>query len=213
MLKYVIKKISEIKDETLKRSFFCMNKERRAKVKRYKNVLQKKCTLAGEWIVREMLSEITEKEPEFFIISADEKGKLHSENTPWLHFNISHSDDFVAVAVCDKPVGIDIEAMRKVSLNLAKRVCNEDELVYVFGKLPSEDDFKSDDEDFIKRFLEIWTIKEAYFKCIGTGITDLKAVNALSEYFEKTKITADNYIMHIVMQSKPPVEPSIYFHA
>ncbi|MBQ7953481.1 MAG: 4'-phosphopantetheinyl transferase superfamily protein [Clostridia bacterium] len=210
MLKYVVKKVSEINNETLKRSFFCMNKERRAKVKGHKNVLKKKCTLVGEWLVREMLSEITEKEPEFFIISADEKGKLHSENTPWLHFNISHSDDTVAAVVCDCQVGIDIETIRKVSLSLAKRVCNEGELVYIFEKLPSEDDFRSEDKDFIKRFLEIWTIKEAYFKCIGTGITNFKAVNALSEDFKKIKITEDNYIMHMVMQSKPTVEPPTF---
>ena len=201
MLKYVVKKISEIPEETLKKSFFCMNDDRRTKVKRHKNILQKKCTLADEWLVREMLCEITGNAPEFFVISADEKGKLHSVNTPWLHFNISHSVDTVAAVVCDCCVGIDIEAIRKVSLNLAKRVCNEEELFYVFGKLPSEDDFKSENKDFIKRFLEIWTIKEAYFKYIGTGITDFKAVNALSEDFKKIKITEDNYIMHIVTQS------------
>ncbi len=199
MLKYVIKKVSELSDETYKRCFFCMNDERQAKVKRYKNDIQKKCTLAGEWLVREMLSEITEKEPEFFIISADEKGKLYSENTPRLHFNISHSDNIVAAVVSDRNVGIDIETIRKVSLNLTKRVCNSDELIYVFGKTPSEDDFKNENKDFIKRFLEIWTIKEAYFKCIGTGITDFHSVNALSGDFEKIKIEDNNYVMHIVI--------------
>ena len=31
----------------------------------------------------------------------------------------------------------------------------------------------------IRRFFEIWTGKEAWFKMQGTGITDLKSVNVL----------------------------------
>ena len=198
MLKYVVKKITELSDEVYRKSFFCMNEDRRARVKRYRNVLQKKCTLAGEWLVREMLAEITGKNPEYFIISADEKGKLYCDNTPEIHFNISHSDDLVAAAVCDKPVGIDIEVIRNVSLKLAKRVCAQKELEYVFGKLPHEEDYLSQNFEYIRRFLEIWTIKEAYFKCIGTGITDFNSADALSSDFEKTKTENDNYIMHIV---------------
>lgn len=199
MLKYTVKNISEISDENYKKCFFCMSEERRAKVKRYKNDIQKKCTLAGEWLVREMLCELTDKAPEFFIITADEKGKLYSENTPWLHFNISHSNGIVAAAVSDKNVGIDIETLRNVPISLAKRVCNTNELIYIFRKIPSDKDFeKVSCNEYIKRFLEIWTTKEAYFKYKGTGITDFKAVNALSQDFKKTKIENDNYIMHIV---------------
>ena len=198
MLSYVVKKVSELSDEAYKKSFFCMNADRQAKVKRYRNELQKKCTLAGEWIAREIMSEITGKKPEHFIISVDEKGKLFCENVPHLHFNISHSDNFVAVAVCNSPVGIDIETIRKVSLKLAKRVCTPKELEYVFDKIPDEEDYLSENPTYIKRFLEIWTIKEAYFKCTGTGITDFQSVDALSNDFEKLKIENNDYIMHII---------------
>ena len=198
MLKYVIKNVSDITDETYKQSFECMNAERQAKVKRFKNTIQKKCTLAGEWLAREMLAEITGEKPESFVILADEKGKLYCDNFSQIHFNISHSDDLVAVAVCDKPVGIDIESVRKVSLKLSKRVCTQKELEYIFEKLPDGDDYLSQNPEYIKRFFEIWTIKEAYFKCIGTGITDFQTVDALSDKFKKIKIENDNYIMHIV---------------
>ena len=200
MLKYVIKNVSDITDETYRQSFECMNAERQAKVKRFKNTIQKKCTLAGEWLAREMLAEITGEKPESFVISADEKGKLHCDNFSQIHFNISHSDDLVAVAVCNKPVGIDIESLREVSLKLAKKVCAQKELEYIFEKLPDGDDYLSQNPEYIKRFFEIWTIKEAYFKRIGTGITDFQTVDALGDDFEKTKIENDNYTMHIVIK-------------
>ena len=77
-------------------------------------------------------------------------------------------------------------------------MCTQKELEYVFGKLPHEEDYLSQNFEYIRRFLEIWTIKEAYFKCVGTGITDFNSIDALSNDFEKTKTENDNYIMHIV---------------
>lgn len=198
MLKYKIKKVSDISDEEYTKCFYSMSEQRRTKVKRFKNTIQKKCTLAGECLARKTLAEVTGENPDHFVILADEKGKLYCDDFSQIHFNISHSDDFVAVAVCDKPVGIDIESVRKVSLKLAKKVCTQKELEYIFKKLPDENDYLSQKTEHIKRFLEIWTIKEAYFKCIGTGITDFQSLDAFGNDFKKTKIENNDYIMHIV---------------
>ncbi len=198
MIKYVIKNISDMPDEEYKKSFFCMNDSRKAKIKRFKGETSKKCTLAGEWLTRELLCEITGNSPESFDIFADENGKLHCKNSP-LHFNISHSENIVAVAVSDSVVGVDIEVIRPVSLKLSKKLCIEEELLYIFGHTPTESDFCDDkNPEYLRRFFEIWTIKEAYFKCIGTGITGFDKINSLSDSFKKTKIENENYIMHIV---------------
>ncbi|MBQ4631392.1 MAG: 4'-phosphopantetheinyl transferase superfamily protein [Clostridia bacterium] len=196
---YAVKNISDFSDETYKKSFFAMCDERKARVKRFRGEVQKKCTLAGEWMVRELLGKLTSSDPEKFTIVADEKGKLHlSQNLHWF-FNISHSADTVAVAVSDKRVGIDIEKIRSFPSNLAKRVCLPKEMEYVFGKKPFEKDFSLDLScDEARRFVEIWTVKEAYFKCIGTGITDFFAVDAFSEEFEKIKCETEEFIMHVV---------------
>ncbi len=197
MLKYITVDIKDLDDEVLKHSFSCMSSERKAKVLRIKNTDQKKCTLAGEWLVRKMLSDVTGDTPESFVIFADEKGKLHSKTTPELFFNISHSHNTVTAVVSDETVGIDIEKIRPVSLKLAKRVCSASELIYVFGRDTVDFDAECA-HDVLVRFFEIWTIKEAYFKCIGTGITDFLAVDALNGEFKKTKIIENGCIIHIV---------------
>lgn len=197
MLKYITVDIKDLDDDTLRRSFSCMSDERKDRVRRIKKADQKKCTLAGEWLVRKMLSDATGDTPESFVIFADDKGKLHSNNSSGLFFNISHSKNVITAVISDKTVGIDIEKIRPVSLKLAKRVCTPNELNYVFG---------TDDADFdaeyppkvTERFFEIWTIKEAYFKCIGTGITDFFAVDALNGNFSKLKIIENGCIIHIV---------------
>ena len=71
-----------------------------------------------------------------------------------------------------------------MNLKTTKKFATENELVYIFGKIPEDADFCLDyndsTADIFKRFFEIWTLKEAYFKKIGTGISaDLKSVEFL----------------------------------
>ena len=199
MLKYVIKDINDISPEEYTKSYSNMSESRRAKVDRLKNEIHKKCTLAGELLAKQLLSEISGKSFESLTFYADKYGKLHSETTPDLHFNISHSRNMVAVAICHNPVGIDIEVFHPVSARLSRKFCSFDELCYIFGKTPTDEDFEKDlcPQSLIK-FFEIWTIKEACFKCIGTGITEFSKVNALSLDFNKTRIETYDYILHII---------------
>ena len=48
----------------------------------------------------------------------------------------------------------------------------------------------------LERFYEVWTAKEAYFKKMGTGITDLKSVDVTS--LEKKVIIEDDYLITII---------------
>ena len=91
-----------------------------------------------------------------FIFERDGRGKPYFKNTDGLFFSISHSFPHYAVAVSDNPVGIDIEKIRDVNLNISKRMFTENERKYVGQN--------------IGRFFEIWTKKEAYSKFTGKGL-------------------------------------------
>lgn len=93
-----------------------------------------------------------------------------------LYVSISHSDELVACAISSESVGIDIERIRPTRRNLFQKVCVDEELAYV---QPGPEALCTDPES-LRRFFEIWTAKEAYFKKRGTGITDLKSVNVLT---------------------------------
>lgn len=77
-------------------------------------------------------------------------------------FNLSHSKDYAVLAVSDKTVGIDVEHIRKNRLSVAKRF---------FCKEEYEDILSVSEEEQDKRFLEYWTMKEAYVKYLGTGMS------------------------------------------
>lgn len=103
-----------------------------------------------------------------------------------VYFSVSHSGDYVVVAVSDKPVGIDIETLREVKANTVKRVCCENEIECI-----------NNAHDKNAEFLKIWTKKEAYFKSVGCGIvTNLSLLDTTKENGLYTYLTND-YIVSV----------------
>lgn len=99
-----------------------------------------------------------------FIIKRTENGKPHIEGDP-LYFSLSHSLDRAMIALCDKPVGIDLEYYDK-----GGRLKNFKHVLSRFTKREQE----WIDGNFVFFFLN-WISKEAYIKMKGgTLARDLK---------------------------------------
>ena len=202
MLKYEIKDIYEFSEDELKECFSVMCESRKNKLSGFDNDTSKRKTLAGEWLARKLLSDESGLPTNYFDIVPDTKGKLQILNFNELYINISHSKNMVAAAICTEEVGVDLEIIRPFSPRVAKKICNENELLYIFGHIPSESDFNKEyDTDTVSRFFEIWTAKEAYLKCTGEGISSLSKLKAIDTTFPKFKKIGENYILHIVKNS------------
>lgn len=83
---------------------------------------------------------------------------------PSLCFNLSHTGGLAAVALARAEIGVDVERIdRRVELEaVARRVFSEAELA---GILACQGDARR------RRFFEHWTLKEAYVKALGDGLT------------------------------------------
>lgn len=92
--------------------------------------------------------------------SKDDQGKPFFPEYPNVHFNLSHSGNFVVCAVSDHLVGVDIEQANRVNLELAKRFFHTGELRWLLS-LPEEEQKKAS--------CDLWSIKESYMKYIGKG--------------------------------------------
>lgn len=79
-----------------------------------------------------------------------------------MDFSLSHSGKYAVLAVSNKPVGIDVERQKKNRLLVAKRCFHENEYADIMA-LPDEGSRN-------RRFLEYWTMKEAYVKRMGEGL-------------------------------------------
>ncbi len=183
--------INDFTDELFDSSYNDLSADKKSRVDRNKNEKNKKLMVAGDMLLKKALSEKDIVSTEFY---KNAKGKPYIKNTPY-YFNISHSEDICICAVSDKEIGADIEKIRNVNLKTSIKFATENELRYIFGKIPEDDDFKADFNestiDLFSRFFEIWTLKEAYFKMLGTGISsDLKSV----EFFiEENKVICNKY--------------------
>lgn len=108
-------------------------------------------------------------------IVTDEMGKPHIAGHPEIHFNISHTDKLIAIALSHTEVGVDVESVGCPNIKIAKRFFTAEECEYIY----------SDDENSPKRFAEIWTKKEAYIKCSGIGLrAPLNGFCVFDEAFE-----------------------------
>jgi 4'-phosphopantetheinyl transferase len=96
-----------------------------------------------------------------FDIVYDVLGKPFFDNDSAIRFSISHTFDYIAIAFDKNDVGIDIEHIRTGKEAIVKRFFTDEEKEYLFA-LPYE--------KFDAAFTQLWTLKEAYSKCVGTGI-------------------------------------------
>lgn len=97
-----------------------------------------------------------------FTISKTPSGKPYFINNEQVCFNISNNKDYIAIAIHNKSVGIDIEYLRKDKQDLVMRYFHPMEQRYLFEN--------KDDYDWA--FTQLWTIKEAFVKMKSTGIDD-----------------------------------------
>lgn len=77
------------------------------------------------------------------------------------YFSISHCKQGIAVAVDDKPIGIDIESVREADEALIEKTMNLDEAKAIRSSANPKE-----------AFISFWTKKEAVLKLRGTGIID-----------------------------------------
>lgn len=102
-----------------------------------------------------------------------------------LHFNISHSFDFVVCAFADDAVGVDIEKIRDYPARVVKRLHPEE-----ISRFEAAIDKNTE-------FFKIWTRKEAYLKCLGVGISGgLETFNSYELSSIKTEVR-DGYVISV----------------
>lgn len=109
---------------------------------------------AGWWLALTMLADRTGLPPEQIPLTVGAHGKPLCGTGAG--FSVSHAGNFVLCAVADGAVGADIEVPRPVSPAVLTRVCTAAEQAFC-GADP-------------RRFLQVWTAKEAYLKFTGDGL-------------------------------------------
>lgn len=123
--------------------------------------------LVGRGLLRSALSDCTDITPERWRFEAGAYGKprIASPAIPRdLRFNLSHTRSLVALAVCESfEVGVDVEEIRPLDVAELAPLALAPEERSAFEKLAPD--------ERLERFYTLWTLKEAYAKARGFGLS------------------------------------------
>ena len=135
---------------------------RRARAARFRSSADAVRCLAAEALLRHALRCAYGLEAETLTVAVDGLGKPFLANHPRVHFSLSHSGAWVGCALCDGPVGLDIEDGRRI----------DDLPTAPFMSLVEWDRYRNLPANARPgAFYRLWTLKESVLKAAGTGMS------------------------------------------
>jgi 4'-phosphopantetheinyl transferase len=191
MLYRIFDDMTQCSEQEIARLLPLVSAQRREQALRYQHVFGQYCCLKSYQMLCELLAEwgrihqLPVNERPIFLYN--DYGAPYINGGPY--FSISHCKAGIAVAVSEKPVGIDIEAIRTFKLELMRKTMNEKEQEHILMSAKPE-----------VEFIRLWTQKEALLKQLGTGIiSDLHNVLEHNQAISWTEIThqSPDYICSI----------------
>ena len=129
---------------------------------RFKHEADRACFLAAHGLLRQALSRARPS-----VAPAAWRFERGAHGKPSLHggpqFNLSHCRELVAVALGDRPIGVDVEPVDAAH-------ATADVSARVYG--PLELDAMRAAGDPVEHFFTRWVLKEAWVKATGLGLDD-----------------------------------------
>jgi len=138
--------------------------EERARFDRYRSDADRLMFLLGRVMARDLVGRALGRAPGAWRWREGPHGRPEiAEPDTSLRFNLAHSAGLVACAIADgREVGVDVEDLeRPPDAALVRRCCSPAEVA----------DVEAQGEAWRDRFLTYWTLKEAYLKARGVGIS------------------------------------------
>ncbi|SHH04681.1 4'-phosphopantetheinyl transferase family protein [Flavobacterium defluvii] len=140
-----------------------LNSPELKKAKRFYKEIDRNRFIIYRSILKLILGAYTKSDIKNIHLDYDFNKKPYLASHPWLHFNMSHSEDYAAIAISRKMVGLDIEYLSKdfKFTSLLPDIFDDHER----AAIQNADDKKN-------AFYTLWTRKEAFVKALGKGIDE-----------------------------------------
>lgn len=183
----------ELQDSLLHDQFYnllkLVSKRKQEEILKLYFDVDKKLHLYAELLVRSKIIYMLGVSNHNISFEKNTYGKPYFRNVSEFYFNVSHTRNAVTVAFSTKEIGVDIERINQADLKITERFFN-----------PLEERYIKESNNPNRAFFEVWTKKEAYLKCIGTGLyTPLPSFNVLS-HIDRLSIYSfkrKNYVLSV----------------
>ncbi|PTV44097.1 phosphopantetheine-protein transferase [Acinetobacter oleivorans] len=177
--------------------------------------------LISRVLVKTVLADKLGISPHQVNIQLHPNGKPFVQGRKAVYFNLTHSADVIILAVTEEgEIGVDIEQVdREFEWMRVDSVLAPNEIEWIQENEPI------DPFSVYQRFFQIWTLKEAYIKCTGEGMSrHLKKLNfhvlpehiqfldstndaqKTEQYYFESYIYDSNFIFSICLQQRCSLE-------
>ncbi|MFS1513880.1 4'-phosphopantetheinyl transferase family protein [Chengkuizengella sp. SCS-71B] len=191
-------------------------KEKQVRLNKFRNKMDADRSLLGEILIRTEIMNVTNVKNLEIVFQKNSYGKPILLNKPQLHYNITHSGNWVACAIDCSTIGIDVEKISPIDYTIADRFFSKQEIM---------DLTKKEEPEKLKYFFDLWTLKESYIKADGRGLSipldsfsirktnntiKMMTENSLKEVFFKQYEIDDMYKCSVcALNNQFPVEPRV----
>lgn len=149
-------------EQELARLLPLVSSELQTKIMKYRKLEDQLRSLCGELLLLAYASVHLGISYSRLVKKYNAYGKPELAFYPSLHYNISHSGDWVVAAFASDPVGIDIESIVPINMSIAERFFSASEV----------DVLKNAEKEHQQSlFYDLWTLKESYIKAEGAGLS------------------------------------------
>lgn len=166
--------------------------ERRDKILHYKHKSDQNRTLWAEILACHVIAMKTGMNIEAIRIMRDSNGRPYTSPEYNFEFSISHSGIYAALSIGNHANGVDIERVSRASHEISEHFFTHEEKMILESL---------NEEEFAKKFLCYWTLKESYAKCTGIELmTVIRNVNC--ENIPGKNFFIDDYIIGIYSENE-----------
>lgn len=158
---YAVKICEKFSDSKIYKLFRFLPQDRVNRIQKFLKWKDRERTVIGDILIRTLAQEKLRLKNKDIVFSKNEYGKPYLQGREEFNFNISHSGDWVICAIDSDAVGIDIEEIRQIDLEIAEKVFTNNEIKELS---------KREGIEKLEYFYDIWTAKESYVKALGKGL-------------------------------------------
>lgn len=142
-----------------------LSAEEHERAQRFAMPLDRRRWVASRGRMRQILGRITGVAPTVIAFGKEANGRpIFTHNANGLpSFNLSHSEGMAALAASyEARIGVDIEFIRPLTLN---------EMAWPLSEAEQATLATIDEPERTRAFFRYWTLKEAFIKAVGTGVS------------------------------------------
>ncbi len=138
-------------------------------------------------LLERALHDSTGVKPDLTALKRGDNGKWYGLSK---EFSLSHSNGVVAVAVSDKPVGVDVQFVKEINHSTVSKILSKQELEEL-EILPKQ--------ERTAKIIEIWAKKESDFKRVGGDnfLSYIRSNCTLSGFTARVTLSKGDYVVAV----------------